>query len=81
LLAQLTSTFDMFAPAIVPLPFAMVQVWPVGCVTTVTAYADPLNTVELKTNVPLALTVALLVLLFWSITPFPLNRPETVPPI
>src|SRR5713226_3344312 len=34
---QLTVTVVMFAPAIVPAPFATVQVWPAGCVRTVTA--------------------------------------------
>ena len=33
---QLTATFVTFASAIVPLPFATVQVCPEGCVDTVT---------------------------------------------
>ena len=33
---RLTATFVTFAPAIVPLPFATVQIWSEGCVDTVT---------------------------------------------
>ena len=33
--AQLTATFVTSAPAIVPLPFATLQVWPLGFVLTV----------------------------------------------
>jgi len=33
---QLTATFVTFASAIVPVPFATVQVWQMGCVDTVT---------------------------------------------
>jgi hypothetical protein len=36
LAAQVTATFVMSAAAIVPLPFATLQVWPLGFVLTVT---------------------------------------------
>ena len=37
LAAQLTVTSPTLAPATVPVPFATLQLWPAGCVRTVTA--------------------------------------------
>src|SRR5580698_5881080 len=78
-LVQLTSTVT-FAPLTVPLAPATVQIWPVGCVRTVTAYAMPAAADIEKLNCPLVETVVLLPALFCSTRLAPLASPETAPP-
>src|SRR6478735_2939904 len=76
--AQVTATFETFAPA-VPLPLATVQVCPAGCVSTVTAYALPLLTAVGNVKAPFDETERLPPPLFCSTTVPP--RPVTLPPM
>ncbi len=81
-MVQLTATVVTLALATVPLPLATTQVCagPVGCASTVTAYALPVAIGVEKVNEPLAVTARLFPPLSWSTRPVP-ARPETVPPI
>ncbi|HEX7439382.1 MAG TPA: hypothetical protein VF319_04730 [Caldimonas sp.] len=75
---QATDTFVTSAAAIVPLPLLTVQVWPAGCVRTVTAYAAPLASAVENTSAPLAVNVRSSAPLFCR-TSVPLS-PATIPP-
>jgi hypothetical protein len=77
--AHVTATL-ILAPAVLPLAFApSVQVWPAGCVNTVTAYAAPLAIGVLKlVATPLAETVRLSLPLSCSTTAVFASNPETV---
>ena len=78
LAVQVTATFVTFAEPTVPVPLPTVQVWPDGCVITVTAYAAPLASCVGKAKEPFAVTVRLSPPLSCSTT-VP-DSPETVPP-
>ena len=70
----------IFALATTPLAFATVQVSPVGCVSTLTAYFAPLGNAVLKLKLALTETGVLLAALFCRTTLVPVNNPVRVPP-
>src|SRR5690349_25077993 len=78
LVAQATVTLVTFAALTVPTPWATVQVWPEGWVSTLTLYWLAFASAVEKVNAPLTEIVRLSAPLFCNTT-LP-GSPETVPP-
>ena len=74
---QVTDTFEIFEPEIVPEPFETVQVSPLGWVRTVTEYAELSAKAVLKLKAPFAEIDVSFTRLFWRTT-VPVS-PEIVP--
>src|SRR5262245_15284361 len=78
LLVQVTVTLVTLDAPMLPVPLETAQVWPVGLVFTVTAYAAPVGSCVAKVNGPFAPSARLSPLLSCSTT-VP-DNPDTVPP-
>ena len=76
---QVTCTVDTLALRLLPLPLVTVQVWPVGCVATLTVHPEPYASGVVNVNGPVAENVCVCVLV--GVVPSSLSDTEPVRPL